>query len=71
VSTIRAEHVPAIFAEASVNPALVQQVAREANIKVVDDLYGDSLGPANSPGGTYEGMMRENTKKIVEALKSC
>jgi ABC-type Zn uptake system ZnuABC Zn-binding protein ZnuA len=71
VSKIRAERVPAIFAEASVNPALVQQVAREAGIKVVDDLYGDSLGPANSPGGTYEGMMRENTRKIVEALKNC
>ena len=71
VSKIKAERVPAIFAEASVNPALVQQVAREAGIKVVNDLYGDSLGPANSPGGTYEGMMRENTRKIVEALKDC
>jgi len=71
VRKIRDQDVPAIFAESSANPALVQQVAREANIKVVDDLYGDSLGPANSAGGTYESMMRENTKKIVEALKAC
>jgi len=71
VRKVRAEHVPAIFAEASINPALVEQVAREANIEVVDDLYGDSLGPADGPGGTYEGMMRENTRKIVEALKDC
>ncbi len=71
VRKIRDQDVPAIFAESSANPALVQQVAREAGIKVVDDLYGDSLGPASSAGGTYEGMMRENTRKIVEALKVC
>ena len=71
VRKIRDEDVLAIFAESSANPALVQQVAREAGIKVVDDLYGDSLGPASSPGGTYEGMMRENTRKIVEALRNC
>jgi len=71
VRKIRDEDVPAIFAESSANPALVQQVAREAGIKVVDDLYGDSLGPSNSAGGTYEGMMRENTRNIVEALKAC
>jgi ABC-type Zn uptake system ZnuABC Zn-binding protein ZnuA len=71
VRKIRDEDVPAIFAESSANPALVQQVARESGIKVVDDLYGDSLGPTSSPGGTYDGMMRENTRKIVEALKAC
>jgi len=71
VRKIRDEDVPAIFAESSANPALVEQVAREAGIKVVDDLYGDSLGPPSSAGGTYEGMMRENTRKIVEALKAC
>jgi ABC-type Zn uptake system ZnuABC Zn-binding protein ZnuA len=71
VRKIRDQDVPAIFAESSANPALVQQVAREAGIKVVDDLYGDSLGPAGSAGATYEGMMRENTRKIVEALRTC
>lgn len=71
VQKIRAEQVPAIFAEASINPALVNQVAREAGVNVVDDLYGDSLGEANSDGGTYIGMMRSNTTKIVDALKGC
>lgn len=71
VRLIRAERVPAIFAEASVNPDLIKQVAREANIRVVDDLYADSLGPSNSDGGTYIKMMQTNTKKIVDALKTC
>jgi ABC-type Zn uptake system ZnuABC Zn-binding protein ZnuA len=71
VQKIRAENVPAIFAEASINPALIQQVGREAGVKVVDDLYGDSLGPAGSDGATYIDMMKANTTKVVDALKGC
>jgi ABC-type Zn uptake system ZnuABC Zn-binding protein ZnuA len=71
VAKIRAENVPAIFAEASINPALIRQVGREAKVKVVDDLYGDSLGPKGSPGATYVGMMKTNTRKITDALKDC
>jgi ABC-type Zn uptake system ZnuABC Zn-binding protein ZnuA len=71
VRLIRTEAVPAIFAETSNNPALIRQVGREAGVKVVDDLYGDSLGPSGSKGGTYIGMMQSNTTKIVGALKDC
>jgi zinc/manganese transport system substrate-binding protein/manganese/iron transport system substrate-binding protein len=71
VRKIKAEKVPAIFAEASVNPALIRQVGREAGVKVVADLYGDSLGPATSDGATYIKMMESNTRKIVEALRGC
>jgi zinc/manganese transport system substrate-binding protein/manganese/iron transport system substrate-binding protein len=71
VQRIRAAGVPAIFAETSVNPALIRQVGREAGVTVVDDLYGDSLGPAGSDGATYIQMMQSNTKKIVEALRTC
>ncbi|MPZ48688.1 MAG: zinc ABC transporter substrate-binding protein [Dehalococcoidia bacterium] len=71
VRKIRAERVPAIFAEASGNPALIQQVGREAGVKVVDDLYGDSLGEPGSEGATYIAMMESNTRKIVEGLKGC
>ena len=71
VDRIRAEGVSAIFAETSVNPALVQQVGREASVLVVEDLYGDSLGPTGSDGATYATMMESNTRKIVGALSSC
>ena len=71
VRLIEEEGVPAIFAEASINPDLIQQVGREAGVTVVDDLYGDSLGPAGSDGATYIDMMRSNTEKIAGALKDC
>jgi zinc/manganese transport system substrate-binding protein len=71
VDKIRAEQVPAIFAETSLNPALVRQVGREAGVTVVDDLYGDSLGPKGSGASTYVEMMEWNTTRIVEALRGC
>ena len=71
VRKIKAEQVPAIFTETSVNPALVRQVARESGVKVVDDLYGDSLGPRGSEADTYVRMMEANTRKIVGALQGC
>jgi zinc/manganese transport system substrate-binding protein/manganese/iron transport system substrate-binding protein len=71
IDLVRTENVPAIFAEAGVNPGLVRQVGREAGVKVVDDLYGDSLGPRGSEGATYIGMMQANTGKIVAALSPC
>jgi ABC-type Zn uptake system ZnuABC Zn-binding protein ZnuA len=71
VRKIREQRVPAVFAEASANPALINQVGREAGVKVVTDLYGDSLGAPNSDGATYIDMMQSNTKKIVAALKDC
>ena len=71
VRRIQAEKVPAVFADASSNPALVRQVGREADVAVIDDLYGDSLGPAGSDGATYVAMMEANTARIVAALKGC
>jgi len=71
VRRIRELGVPAVFAEASGNPDLVRQVGREAGVKVVDGLYGDSLGPPGSDGATYVDMMRSNTAKIVAALRPC
>jgi ABC-type Zn uptake system ZnuABC Zn-binding protein ZnuA len=69
IQKIKAENVKAIFLESSINPKLAQQIGQEANVKVVDTLYGDSLGDAGTPGATYEGMMRYNTDTIVSALK--
>lgn len=71
VRKIKEQRVPAIFAETSLNPALIRQVGREAGVKVVDDLYGDSLGTKGSDGATYIKMMDANTAKIVGALRDC
>ena len=66
---IKAEHVRAIFLESSINPRQAQQIGGDAGVRVVDTLYGDSLGAPGTPGATYEGMMRFNTDTIVDALR--
>lgn len=69
IELTKAEGVKAIFLESSINPSLAKQIGNDAGAKVVDTLYGDSLGEAGSPGETYIGMMRYNTDTIVAALR--
>ena len=67
VDAIRESGARAVFAEAQFNADLADTVATEAGVTVVRDLYTDSLGDA--PADTYEGMMRWNAQRIVEALR--
>lgn len=61
--------VPAIFAETTINPALITTVATEAGVKLApQELYSDSLGPPGSEADTYVKMLVVNTRTIVEAL---
>lgn len=72
VDKIKAVGVKAVFAESSLPSKVAKTIASEAGVKVVDGdgaLYGDGLGPATSPGGTYLGMMRHNTATIVDNLR--
>ena len=69
VQTIRAANVPAIFAETTINPALIQTVAQEAGVKLApQQLYSDSIGAPDSNADSYIKMMVANTTTIVEAL---
>ncbi|OWY69151.1 metal ABC transporter substrate-binding protein [cyanobacterium TDX16] len=69
VKDIRKSGVPTIFAEKTVNPQLIEAVAREANVKVAErELYADSLGEPGTDGDTYPKMLVANTRTIVEGL---
>ncbi len=68
IESIRKAGVPAIFVETSVNPKAIQDIAKEAGVKIGGALYSDSMGTAGSAGETYIGMMTENVLSIVEAL---
>lgn len=65
IERIRSEHVRAVFTESSLDPAIERQIASEAGVRVYADLYGDSLGPAGSPGATYLNMERWNVRAMV------
>ncbi len=71
VTTLRDNNVTVIFTEQSMPAKTAEVIAAEAGCRVVggdDALYSDALGPDGSPGATYIGMMRHNTRVIVEAL---
>ncbi len=68
VKSIRERGVPAIFVETSTNDELLTGIAKEAGIRIGEELYSDAMGPRDSAAETYIGMMRENVLRIVTAL---
>ncbi len=69
IESIKASGTRAIFVETSVNPKQIREIARETGIVIGGELYSDSMGPADSAGETYIGMMRENVLMIINALR--
>jgi ABC-type Zn uptake system ZnuABC Zn-binding protein ZnuA len=67
--TIRRTGAPAVFLEAGVNPQLAQQMAAETGVKVVTNLYTETITEPGGVAPTYLDMMRYNTQQIVDALK--
>ena len=68
IEEIRAEGVPALFAENVSNPDLIERIAQETGITVGEPLYTDALGAAGSDGATYIEMVRHNVTAVVAAL---
>ncbi|NJM95325.1 MAG: zinc ABC transporter solute-binding protein [Acaryochloridaceae cyanobacterium CSU_5_19] len=68
-NAIRQAKVPAIFAETTINPALITTVAQEAQVQLAPQkLYSDSIGASGSEADSYIKMLVVNTRTIVEAL---
>jgi manganese/iron transport system substrate-binding protein len=69
VESVKSAQVPTIFAETTINPALIQTVAQEAGVQLAPrSLYSDSIGAPGSEADSYIKMMVTNTRTIVEAL---
>lgn len=67
IDLIRAEGVPAIFAETTTNPQLAEQIAAETGA-TFHTLYTGSLSHTDGPAATYFDYMTYNIQTIVEAL---
>lgn len=68
VDQITAHGVPTIFVETTVNPDVIERIARDAGVAVGRPLYGDSLGEEGSGADTYAGMLRANADALAEGL---
>jgi zinc/manganese transport system substrate-binding protein len=69
IDLIRREHIRAVFAESSVNSALVANLVAETGVHLGGSLYADGLGTADSEAATYEAMVRHNVRTMVEGLR--
>ena len=61
---IRRTGVPAVFAEEGDNPEVLEMIADETGVEVVDDLLVEAPGSA----GSYVEMLRHDAELIAEAL---
>ncbi|MDY0167963.1 MAG: zinc ABC transporter substrate-binding protein [Thermoguttaceae bacterium] len=74
VELLATRGIKAVFVETSVSErnirALIEaSAARGHEVRIGGKLYSDAMGPADSPAGTYTGMVRHNVRTIVEALR--
>lgn len=67
---IRTTGVPAVFIESTINPRMLQQIARDNGLNVGGKLYADSLSDKDGPASTYVAMLRYNTDTIYSGLIS-
>ncbi len=65
---IKENNVPAVFVESTINPKILQQIAKDNDVEIGGELYADSLGEPGSEGDTYLGMLLHNAQTITTAL---
>lgn len=68
IDGVRANDIPAVFCESTVNTAPAEQVARETGSAYGGELYVDSLSTADGPVPTYRDLMRVTTETVVRGL---
>lgn len=68
-NVIKNQKVPALFVESTINPKLLEQLAKDHKISIGGELFADSLGDEKSPADTYINMLRHNADTILEGLK--
>jgi manganese transport system substrate-binding protein len=66
---VRANGVPTVFCESTVNDGPQRQVARETGAKLGGELYVDSLSGPEGPVPTYLDLLRHDAHVIVAGLR--
>jgi ABC-type Zn uptake system ZnuABC Zn-binding protein ZnuA len=69
IDTIKKSAAPAIFLDVGENRHLAEQIASETGIKVITDLYVESISGPNGPASTYIDMIKYDVTTIIAALK--
>lgn len=68
IRLIRESGVRAVFLENMSNPRLIEQVARDAGVRLGGTLYADALSAPGGPADTYLKMFRHNVPTMIAAM---
>lgn len=68
IDAVRANAIPVVFCESTVNTDPAEQVARETGAAYGGVLYVDSLSEADGPVPTYLDLLRVTTETIAKGL---
>ena len=68
IDTVRAQDIPAVFCESTVNQAPAKQVARETGAHYGGVLYVDSLSEPGGPVPSYLELLRVTSQTIADGL---
>jgi manganese/iron transport system substrate-binding protein len=68
IDGVRANDIPVVFCESTVNTAPAEQVARETGVAYGGVLYVDSLSEADGPVPTYLDLLRVTSTTVAEGL---
>lgn len=68
IRTIKKLEIKALFAEASIDKRLIQQIARESKVTVGGELFSDALSNAKQPASTFLKMAEHNLGALLKAL---
>jgi manganese/iron transport system substrate-binding protein len=68
IDGVRAQKIPAVFCESTVNTDPAKQVARETGVRYGGVLYVDSLTGKDGPVPTYLDLLRVTSETVVSNL---
>jgi len=70
IDVVRAQDIPVVFCESTVNTAPAKQVARETGAAYGGVLYVDSLSEADGPVPTYLDLLTVTAQTVAKGLTS-
>jgi ABC-type Zn uptake system ZnuABC Zn-binding protein ZnuA len=68
INLIKEKKAKAVFIETTVNPKIMESIAKETGVRIGDKLYGDSVGKEGSNAETYIKMQIHNIIAIYEGI---
>lgn len=70
IDGVRAQQIPAVFCESTVNTAPAEQVARETGAHYGGVLYVDSLSEPDGPVPSYLDLLKVTTETVANGLRA-